>query len=188
MCVPILWVETLQLKGYRDTAISCGPIRAGSCSLHCWEEGWQHTPLCSGVWEIAALRRMTKKTWTVRSEEEANPAQTNEELPLQSYCWNICNPHMDQPLNVTALLGWGKEWKFHLVQLHSFFNCVLLWKRIFKTQYSLHNFLLDSLKYIGISNTQLNITRKRNKKSLEKNPSIKPVATTQWSSSSLKKT
>lgn len=136
MCLcTLVWNPVIKrIQGHRNFLVNqtCGPVRAGSHSLHCWVQGWQHTPLCSGIWEIAALRRIKKKTWTVRSKEGANSAQRNEELPLQSCCWNICNPHMGQPLSLTALLGWGKEWKFHLVELHSFINCVLLWKRAFK--------------------------------------------------------
>lgn len=128
----LVWNPTIKrIQGHSNFLVNqtCGPARARSYSLHCWVQGWQHTPLCSAIWEIAALGRMTKKIWTVRSKEEANIAQRNEELPLQSHCWNICNPCMGQPLSVTALLGWGKEWKFHLVQFHSSINYVLLWKR-----------------------------------------------------------
>lgn len=133
MCLyTLVWkptIKRIQAHGNFLVNQTCGPVRAESCSLHCWVEGWQHTPLCSGIREIAALRRRTKKTSADRSKEEENPAQRNEELPLQSYCWNICNPCTGQPLSVTALLGWGKEWKFHLVQFHSSINYVLLWKR-----------------------------------------------------------
>lgn len=146
-----VWNPTIKrIKGHSNFPVNqtCGPVRAESYSFHCWVEGWQHTPLCSGVWEIAALRRMTKKTWA---------GVKKKQILLREMRSSLCNPAAGIFVTHTwgSLWVWQHCWDEGKNGSSIWYNFILslivfcFRREPSKSQYSLYNFIVDSLKYIG---------------------------------------